>query len=65
MALSNEKPAVDQGYSDRDSYRSFKRIKLDVLDGSCKLPPHPANGSRNDFEEVGIFKMYEIEMFLV
>ena len=32
--LEQEKPAVYQEYSDRDSFRDFKRIKIDLLDGS-------------------------------
>ena len=40
---------------DIDSCRDFERIKIDVLDGSRKLPPHSANGSRNDIEIAGSF----------
>ena len=32
--LEQEKPAVYQEYSDKDSFRDFERIKIDVLDGS-------------------------------
>lgn len=32
--LKQEKPAVYQECSDKDSFRDFNRIKLDVLDGS-------------------------------
>ena len=53
--LEQEKPTVYQEYSDIDSCRDFERIKIDVLDGSRKLPPHSANGSRNDIEIAGVF----------
>ena len=44
--LEQEKPAVYHEYSDRDSFGDFKRMKIDILDGSRKLPLHPANGSQ-------------------
>ena len=64
--LEQEKPAVYYEYLDRDSFGDFKRMKIDILDGSRKLPLHPANGSRRDFKRAGIFKLYGIEdVFIV